>query len=364
MNLRNFGEADNRSRDFIPTSKYYICSKHLQVLHQSRPKTQIVSRWKPGAVASIGRLRAASRWGKGALPVKNKGRGKEMRLKGMFVILLATLVWGCRPGGHPSGEKPVVLVSILPQKTFVEKIGGDDFTVSVLIPHGANPSTYSLLPAQMEEISRALIWFRMGYVGFELSWAARITEIQPRMKVTDLSQGVALISGSSASGPGQPSGTDPHTWLSPAQVKIMASHILEELVKIHPTKKEEYTSRYHTFLEEISRTDAEISRMLASSRGKKIISYHPSLTYFARDYGLEQLSVEQGGKEPTPAHLAWLAETAKRDGIRCIYIQSEFDRELAAVVASEIGGSVIQIVPLNPDWSNNLISIARLISAN
>lgn len=282
----------------------------------------------------------------------------------LILATVALVAMGCGTRSTRVGEKPVVLVSILPQKTFVEKIGGSDFKISLLIPHGANPTTYSLLPAQMAEISEARIWLRMGFVGFELSWKERIREVNPSMEVADLSEGVALIGENPSDPQGGKSGIDPHTWLSPANVRVMAARILEELTKINPEKKKEYTARYEEFLKEIDATDREIREILDNSAGKKVISYHPSLTYFARDYGLVQLSVEQGGKEPTPGQLAQLVQTARTENIRVIYIQSEFDRELATVFAGEINGSVIQIWPLNPDWSANLTGIARQISEN
>ncbi len=229
----------------------------------------------------------------------------------VYVILLIFMVAGCHPGAKRPEGKPVVLVTILPQKTFIEKIGGDDFRVSVLVPHGANPTTYSLLPLQMAEISEAVVWFRMGHVGFELSWNERIKGTNPTMKSIDLSEGLPLISGSTHEGSGERSGVDPHTWMSPLNVRMMAVKIKEELTRLRPENAERYTERCNHFISEIDSTDAAIREILASSEGKTVITYHPSLTYFARDYGLQQLSVERGGKEPTPAHMADLATTAR-----------------------------------------------------
>ncbi len=285
-------------------------------------------------------------------------------VKGLYFAILVVVLAGCTPPVNRQTGKPVVLVSILPQKTFVEKIGGDDFLISVLIPHGANPTTYSLLPAQMEEISSAGVWFRMGYVGFERSWGERIRETNPGMKIVDLSEKLELVKEEIPGKGGNDTGTDPHTWLSPANVRTMANRILQELILLNPEKKDEYTLRFREFEKEIDHTDNEIRKTLENSTGKTIITYHPSLTYFARDYGLVQLSIERGGKEPAPAHLAKLASAARAGGIGVIYIQSEFDRELAGVFAGEINGRIIQIWPLNPDWSRNLTEIASLIASN
>lgn len=278
------------------------------------------------------------------------------------IVLLTILMYGCTRRTRQE-VKPVILVSILPQKTFVEKISGDDFEVSILIPHGANPSTYSLLPTQMADISNARVWFRMGYVGFELSFADKIIQTNTSMKVVDLSEGLDLIA-HGRDNTGRPTGTDPHIWLSPALVKKMAAVIRDRLTEISPSKKQEYDRNYQAFIREIEDTDSEIRKLLGSYEGRHFITFHPSLSYFARDYGLVQLSIQQGGKEPTPAHIARLVDAAKNENIRTIYIQSDFDRENARMFADEIGGEVAQVWPLNPAWSENLLSMARMLSDN
>jgi zinc transport system substrate-binding protein len=283
-----------------------------------------------------------------------------------FIILLMLLLiaCGCSDRYKKPTEKIKVLVSILPEKSFIEKIAGTDFEITVLIPPGANPATYSLLPSQMVDIVQAAAWFKIGYVGFELSWSDRIREVHPDLTIIDLSSGLDLISRKSEGYPAIRTGVNPHTWLSPLRVKKMALQILHNLILLNPGEAENYKSGYQRFLDEIEATDETLHTILQNYRGKKFITYHPSLSYLAKDYGLIQLSVEEDGKEPTPAHMAQLAKTAKQEGIRSIFIQSDFDKEFARTFAVETGGKIIQIWPLNPDWSNNLISIARLLSEN
>jgi zinc transport system substrate-binding protein len=265
--------------------------------------------------------------------------------------------------GKPSGKKKI-LVTILPEKTFIEKIAGNDFDITVLVPPGANPSVYSLLPSQMVDIARASLWFRMGYVGFELSAGDRIQEVNPEMKIIDLSSGLDIISRKLPSDSNTRAGKDPHTWLSPENVKTMASQITNELVLLQPSKEKEFRSSLQRFLEEIGSTEDSIKSLLQDKKGMKFITYHPSLSYFARDFGLIQLSLEEGGKEPAPAHLKLLTETAKQESIKTIYIQSDYDIELARTFAGETGGKIVKIWPLNPAWSENMISIARELKEN
>lgn len=288
-------------------------------------------------------------------------------MKHLVPVLIIALFAGCvqkKPG--VVNEAKNITVTILPQKTFVEKIAGNDFTVSVLIPPGTSPAAYSLLPSQMAEIAQSAIWFRMGYIAFELSWKDKIIAANTTMKVVDLSEGLDLIAGGKTT-EGEKTiltGVDPHIWLSPTLVKQMAAKILAEISAINPTQKEKYLANYSSFIAEIDSLDAEIKEKLAPFAGKKIISFHPSLSYFIRDYGLEQHSLESGGKEPTPQRMTELIDLARRENIKVIYIQGELDREHARVFAEETKGNVIQVHPLNPDWSGNLREMAQTIVNN
>jgi zinc transport system substrate-binding protein len=280
------------------------------------------------------------------------------------LLLTAFMLAACSPHSAYNSGKKKILVTILPEKSFVEKIAGNDFEITVMVPPGANPAVYSLLPSQMVDVSKAAAWFRMGSVGFELSTAGKIVQLNPGMKVIDLSAGLDLISFRQQEDLSRVSGYDPHTWLSPGNVETMVSQMLKELVSLNPGKENVYTSAYRRFISEIRATRDSVQLLLQDRKGKKIISFHPSLSYFARDFGLVQLSLEEGGKEPAPALVAQLVTVARQEGIRTIYIQSDFDREIARTFATEIGGSIRQIRPLDPDWSANLISIARQIREN
>jgi zinc transport system substrate-binding protein len=288
-------------------------------------------------------------------------------MKHLVLFLLIVLFAGCakkKPG--VTNEAKNITVTILPQKTFVEKIAGNDFTVNVLIPPGTSPAAYSLLPSQMAEIAQSAIWFRMGYIAFELSWKDKIIAANTAMKVVDLSEGLDLIAaGKSTEGEKTVlTGVDPHIWLSPALVKQMAAKILAEISAINPNQKEKYLANYNAFIAEIDSLDAEIKAKLAPFKGRKIISFHPSLSYFIRDYGLEQHSLESGGKEPTPQRMTELIDLARRENIKVIYIQGELDREHARVFAEETGGQVVQVRPLNPDWTGNLREMAETFVNN
>jgi len=285
-----------------------------------------------------------------------------------FLLTLTALLFSCnsKKTNNQDSGKQVVTVSILPQKTFVEKIGGNDFEVSVLIPPGASPATYTLLPSQLKKIARSEIWFRIGYIGFEHSWKDKIEQSNKNMKVVNLSEGLDLITGSEVRHGDHVhiDGVDPHTWLSPPMVKQMAQRIMEELSELRPENSDKYNSNYIQFVKEIDELDNEIRTKLKNFEGKEFITFHPSLSYFAREYGLVQHSLELDGKEPTPKHMSEVVKLAKDKNIDVIFIQSEFDRDHARVFAEEVGGEIVEVTPLGPNWAENLVELTNILTDN
>jgi zinc transport system substrate-binding protein len=285
-----------------------------------------------------------------------------------LVILLTAILFACgsQKNKNRDGEKPVVTVSILPIKTFVEEIAGNDFEINVLLAPGASPADFTLIPSQLKDIARSEVWFRIGYIGFEFSWKEKIEQANRNMKVVNLSEGLDLItdeylpSGKKSS----TGGINPHTWLSPTLVKQMAANITEKLVLLNPEKEEEYRENLSRFVQKVEALDAEIRAALKPYESRQIILFHPSLSYFAREYGLVQYSLEPGGKEPTPQRIAALVDFAQKEDIGVIYIQSDFDRNQARVFAEEIDGKVVEMWPLNPKWFENLREITGLLIKN
>jgi zinc transport system substrate-binding protein len=292
-------------------------------------------------------------------------KNKAMMKKFLLSILIGLMVTGCRTDkkADTGNQKPVITVSILPQKTFVEKIAGDDFKINVLIPPGASPASYTLLPSQLTDIAHSILWFRIGHIGFEHSWKEKIAQANRQMKVVDLSEGLNLIAATTGivQNPVQTEGVDPHIWLSPQMVKKMAAKIRNILTGIYPERATFYTERYTRFMKEIDTLDIELRKILRDSEGKTVLVFHPSLTYFARDYHLHQISLEPGGKEPTPQHIKKVVDIANQKNIQSIMIQSELDKEHARIFAEEINGEIIQVSPLDPEWAANLIHIATII---
>lgn len=271
----------------------------------------------------------------------------------LTVLLLALLASGAgcaRSGGEGAAGDLNVTVSILPQRYFVERVGGDHAAVNVMVLPGESPATYEPSPDQLRALSDADIYFSIG-VPFENAWLDRIRSANDEMVVVDTTQGIDRIEGG-----GNP---DPHIWLSPSLVRIQAATIAEALTAADPAHAETYETNLEAFLDDIDELDAEIRQTLTGVDERRFMVFHPSWRYFARDYGLEMIAIEVGGQEPSAAELGRLITRAKEEGIDVIFAQPEFSTEAAETIAAEIGGEVLLISPLAEEWLDNLRRVGR-----
>jgi len=277
-------------------------------------------------------------------------------------LLVGIILIGCFSGAPKSKDK-IIFVSILPLKYFADKIVGGSYKVEVTLPPGAGEETYSPTPKQMMMLGQASAYFSIGYLGFEQSLLENFKSTNPDLQVFVTSKRIDLIKDENQnSDPIHLQGVDPHIWSSPKTARLIALNIYDGMVQIDPSSSDTYRKNLDILLTEISRVDSTVTKLLTKATSKKFIIFHPALGYFARDYGLEQLSIEFEGKVPSPKHLQSLIETAKSENIKCVLIQKEFDQENAVIIAKETGSKIVQIDPLDYNWPEQMISIAEKLS--
>ncbi len=268
----------------------------------------------------------------------------------LTLSLAALLLAACQPTAPAPGGL-TVFVSILPQKYFIERIGGEFVTVNVMVEPGASPATYEPKPAQMTGLSQATAYFSIG-VPCEKAWQEKIPAANPQMTLVDTAQGIERLAVEGG-------GDNPHIWLSPRLVKIQAQNIYSALTELDPAHQPQFKANLEAFQADIEALDAEIRATLEKTESKKFIVFHPAWTYFARDYGLEEIPIEVDGQEPSAQELAALIEKARSENIRVVFVQPEFSQEDAQTIAKEIDGEVLSISTLSPDWLANLRKVAE-----
>lgn len=279
----------------------------------------------------------------------------------LVILMLAATTAGCTGTDRQDDGKIVVAVTIPPEQEFVERVGGDHVRVILLVPPGADPHTYEPPPGVIADLADADIYAVVGSgIEFELAWKDKIAAMNPGMLIVDCSRGIDLIS----TGEEDHSGTDPHIWLSPGNAKVMVENICQGLIEVDPANADEYRRNADTYQGELDALDREIAGALAESGVEKIMVYHPSWAYFARDYGLEEIPIENEGKEPSPRGIEHLIEQAKEEHITVIFASPEYSTRSAEVIADEIGGTVVLVSPLAKDYLANMRHVAAAFAGS
>ncbi len=309
-----------------------------------------------------------------------------------IALIAAMLLVGFAASIVNGEEKPTIFVSILPQKFFVQQISGNLLNVEVMVMPGASPATYEPRPSQMKMLSDTSVYFSIG-VPFENAWLEKIAEVNPDMAVVKTDAGIkkrkmAVHHHHDEDGDGhheeehhkdeghghgeahhdedehhdtvnEEEGLDPHVWLSPVLVKQQLGIIKDQLVTLLPEHEADIAAGYQQFVEKIDVLDAELKSVLAGLEGGQFMVFHPSWGYLADEYGLVQIPAEIEGKDPKPAQLTELIKHAKEQNIKVVFAQPQFSKKSAGVIAREIGGEVIFINPLEENWLDNLLEVAK-----
>ena len=298
--------------------------------------------------------------------------------KTIWIVFLAAalLLTACQPAASTpaAGDTTLqVTVSILPQVYFVQRIGGSAVAVNVMVGPGEEAHTYEPTPDQMKALTHSDVFFSIG-VEYEDAWIPRFQEINSDLWVVDSSAGIERIeltdthedettAEDTADTHDHSEGLDPHVWLAPANGKLIAANVLTALQELAPDQTPLFQTNYDALIADIDALDAEITTTLEGLPNRTFMVFHPAWGYFADQYGLQQLSVQVGGQDPSVSEVADLVSAARENNIKVIFIQPTFSATDAEAIAQEIGGEVVAVDPLAKDWLANLQTVAKAFAA-
>lgn len=284
----------------------------------------------------------------------------------LYLIILCVILAGCKgtpqkqadSGKASRTEKPAVTVTVTisPYKYFVDQIAKGKVDVNVMVSNGNNPETYEPYAQQMMELSKSALYLKVGSIGFEQTWMKKLQDNAPDMKVIDTSVGIKP-----AKTPG--GNIDPHVWMSCSNARIIASNILKALCELEPKNKAFFEKNYQSLLSIIDKRDSTIKESFKKDPDlvRKFVIYHPILTYFARDYQLEQLAIEEEGREPSASQLKSLIERARKEKIKFCLIQAEFANRNTTTFIKESYTKPMNINPLQGDWNRAMQEAAAAV---
>jgi zinc transport system substrate-binding protein len=286
-----------------------------------------------------------------------------------FIILCFILLSSCsRQTAH---DRLLIAVSIPPQAWFVSQIAGNKADALVIVPPGQNPHNYEPTPRQIQNLSRASAWILSG-TEFEISLRPKIESLFPDLLIVDGTYGVQFrmltdhehhdCEQSYDCGHGHSfMEIDRHTWLGRVPAIILSNHIMQTLSRLDGENEDYYAERLEKTVQNINDGFSELRIMLEPLRGRNVFVYHPSFGYFLDEFGIHQVAVETGGKEPTPRQLNELIAKINEEKPAAVFVQSQFPVNAARTIANTIGADVIELDPLASGWLDNIRVMGYLL---
>jgi zinc transport system substrate-binding protein len=288
-----------------------------------------------------------------------------MRYKVYPIVFVVVLFAACH-GPSQIKKSNAINVSIEPQKYLIDKISGGKFAVNVIVNSGQNHETYEPTPQQMVQLEQSDLYLVVSQNGFDNQWAHNLKSRNQQMEIIDLSTGIEpLVGDHDCSGHNHDhhSSMDPHLWVSPSTMKVLAYNTYKVLRANFAADSLLLDRGYDLLSAEIDSVDNLYKTQLQPFAGKTFMVYHPVLGYVARDYGLMQLPIELEGKEPSVEDIKLLIERAREQKVNLIFVQKEFDTRNAALIAEETGASIETLNPLNYNWKEEALAILNNLTS-
>ncbi|MCM1336637.1 MAG: zinc ABC transporter substrate-binding protein [Candidatus Amulumruptor caecigallinarius] len=265
---------------------------------------------------------------------------------------MMSLVISCSMQGQ---EEKSVTVSIQPQKELLEAIVGDKLKVRSLLASGGDPETYDPSMSHLLNVEKSMAYFRVGSIGFEDAIIERVKLSCPDLPIIDTSEGITRIEGT------HDGGYDPHVWGSVKNARIMAANMLEAVCRLDTANAKTYRANYRELIEHLDSIDVAVQEALVTAPSRTFVVWHPSLSYFARDYGLRQIALGTDHKERSPETMKVLMDSASRSGA-LIFMAEGGDERAERMARDELGMEVHQFNIQAYDWAEQLLDVAKALS--
>ena len=305
------------------------------------------------------------------------------------LMLLGLLVFSCRKTENPekkesetkteASKKEKIVTSIPPLKWIVQKIAGNDFEVISIVQPNMNHELFEPKPSDLKILENSKVFFTYNMLGFEETISDSLSDKNKIVNVLDGVDKNLFIKGDhdhdhehehghehgkkeehehhhEHEGHG---GIDPHVWFSLDMMPKVAENIKNELSKLYPDKKETFEKNYNAFITELNQVKAELSQKMASKTKKSFMIYHPALNYFLKNYAIEEISIEQEGKEPSAQQIREIIDEAKEHNVTTILVQPQFPKQSAEAISKEIPNS--KVAEFNVDKENVFENLKQFV---
>ena len=271
-----------------------------------------------------------------------------------LIVVFAALMLAIAPG---TARKLRVVATTNDLKWAVEQIGGKNVEVVALMHPLQNPHTVQPRPSFIVHLNRADLLVRIG-LDYEETWLPPLVEESRNPKIrrggvgdVDASIGIPLLE--------IPQGRitreqgevhifgNPHYWLDPENMKIIARNIAEGLKRVDPSNADEYDRNLRRLERLMDDLLDETLKLAATLRGEKFVAYHTTWSYLANRYGFRIIGYlePKPGIPPSASHLADLIVRMRQEKVKIIIKEPFYENRTPTMVAQRTGAKVVEICP-------------------
>src|SRR5262245_10631612 len=260
-----------------------------------------------------------------------------------FLLVLAA----CASTAGSGGNGVHVVTTVSPITNIVQNIGGDRISLTGIVPEGTNSHTFEPAPSDAAVMEDADIVFINGLHLEEptLDLAKNNTgDGVPIIQLADetISKDEYIYDFSFPKDGGFP---NPHLWTNPIYAKRYAQIVAEQLTKVDPEGADTYRRNLDAFQKRLDALDAAVrtATQTVPEADRKLLTYHDSFPYFAREYGWQVIGAVQPSDfaEPSPRDVAALIDQIRAEHIPAIFGSEVFPSPVLEQISAERGANYV-----------------------
>lgn len=271
----------------------------------------------------------------------------------LFCLLttLCLLLTGCGGAGTADGGKDGsfrIVTSFYPM--YVATINITQGVEGVTVTNMTKPQTgclhdYQLMTEDMKTLEKANAFVING-AGME-SFLDKVTGQQKNLKIIDASKGIELLKDGDEE--------NPHVWLSVTDAIAQVRNIAEQLKAADPKHAEAYEKNAEAYIKKLEALKTEMHNALDNVPNKDIVTFHEAFPYFAKEFGLNIISVveREPGTEPTPAELQETIEQVRKLPVKVLFTEPQYSPSAAETISRETGAKIYTLDPIVTGEAND-----------
>ncbi|MDL2311045.1 zinc ABC transporter substrate-binding protein [Peptostreptococcaceae bacterium OttesenSCG-928-C18] len=279
------------------------------------------------------------------------------KLCGILIVFILVLT-SCNSANSEDvkNDKPVIYTSIYPISYIAENIVGEKIEIRNIVPNDTDIHSWELTPKDIVKIEDTNLVLTNG-LGIE-TWRESLVTTIGEDKLKEVNKGIDLINlvGETGHEEHEHGEFDPHIWMSVKNMKIMASNVYEEIIKLDNKNEEDYLENFNRLIKDLDELEKSYESRLADYKGRYIIVPHEAFSYLARDYSLNQVAIEgiNSSSEPDLGKMAEIIDIAKKNNINTVFYEFEESDKIAKAIANEIEGKISPLYTLEVTTSEQV----------